>query len=121
MNLPKASELDAWLTGYAEGFDAGQDICNDPAGQALSALHRGTLRWLRTHNDRAALDCPELPELERRYGAARTTDAKRDALRGLLAARDKVVANMGHHDAVQDLATLPLALGTHPLGFKETT
>ena len=125
MTLPKASELDVWLDGsIAARIEAMRpqtlEIFKDPRWicehNALVSLNFHTLRWLRANNDRVAFDVPELPELERRYSAATTTEAKREALRALLAARDRVVANTPKHDALQAQAVQPLQLGLHPTG-----
>jgi hypothetical protein len=111
MTLPKASELDAWLAGYAACAHY-----SDPSVSGEIALYTGVLRWLRTNNDRAAFDVPNLPDIERLISAARTPEDKREALRALLAARDRVVANTPKHDAVQAQAVIPLKLGLHPTG-----
>jgi len=116
MTLPKASELDAWLAGYVVGYMEFRTHQGDAEADSVYRLHALTLRWLRANNDRAAFDCPELPELERRYSAATNTEDKREALRALLAARDRVVANTPKHDALQAQAVIPLKLGLHPTG-----
>jgi hypothetical protein len=121
VTLPQASELDAWLAGYAAS-----SIDWDPHAPAAAIeatgrgrLHIATLQWLRTHNDRVAITCPNLPDVERRYSAATTPEAKREALRALLAARDAVLAAKPAHDAVQAQASMPLQFGTHPTGVAD--
>lgn len=122
MTLPKASELDAWLAGYVVGYRTGPDAgeCHeDLVAGVVHLLHFTTLRWLRAHNDAVVATCPNLPDLERRYSVATTPEAKREALRALLAARDAVIAAKPAHDAVQAQAVMPLRLGMHPLGFED--
>ncbi len=121
MTLPTASELDAWLAGSVAAADIQPSASIDAetyhaTRRARHTLHFAVLQWLRAHNDAAMLSCPNLPQLERRYSEARTPDAKRDALRALLAARDTVVANAAEHAAVQAQAQAPLQLGLHPTG-----
>ena len=115
-DLPQASEMDVWLAGYVAGY-GGPRLAKDAESDGLHLLHLSCIHWLRANNDAVALDCPELPELERRMGAAQTLEAKREALRALLAARDAVIAAKPAHDAVQAQAVMPLELGLHPTGI----
>jgi len=120
MTLPTASELDVWLAGYVAGYVVGSAptlrLQDDAVSYGLTVLHGTVLRWLRTNNDAATLACHNLPDLERRYSVAKTPEARRDALRALLAARDTVLARAEAYAASQATAEAPLQLGLHPTG-----
>ena len=112
--LLKASEFDVWMRGFFAGYEDDTERAKE---EAYLTIYLAALRWLRAHNDAVVATCPNLPDLERRYSVARTTDAKREALRALLAARDAVIAAKPAHDAVQAQAVMPLRLGMHPTGI----
>lgn len=117
MTLPTAIGMDDWLNGYVVGYQEHDNTTRAAELDSMYRLRLGVLSWLRAHNDRTAITCPNLPDLERRYSVARTTEAKREALRALLAARDAVIAAKPAHDAVQAQAVMPLQLGLHPTGI----